>query len=266
VAGGDAAGDLEVEEGIAGGEVVVAQQAVADRRELGDLTGAEVDAKAEQAVDHTVGMGLPLEDAAVDRAKAFVDAVAEHEAAIVEGGGGTLAGDEFAIEIDGGHGVEAIAPQLPRVVTSGATAPRRWPLLDRRFLDELDALAARPAPPAMDAARLDGPIRPGSRLTARGAIELFDAQAASRHLDFAARALRARNEGFYTIGSSGHEGNAAVAAALRPTDPGFLHYRSGAFFIARARQVPGQTPLLDVLLGLCASSDEPIAGGRHKVF
>jgi 2-oxoisovalerate dehydrogenase E1 component len=139
----------------------------------------------------------------------------------------------------------------------------RAPLLDRRFLDVLDALAAQGDRPPLE---LDAPIRPGSRLTARLAIELFDAQAASRHLDYAARALRARNEGFYTIGSSGHEGNAAVAAALRPTDPGFLHYRSGAFFVARAHQVPGQTPLLDVLLSLCASSDEPIAGGRHKVF
>jgi 2-oxoisovalerate dehydrogenase E1 component len=136
----------------------------------------------------------------------------------------------------------------------------RAPLLDRKFLDGLDALEDR-AP--LD---LDAPIRAGSRLTARAAIELFDAQVASRHLDFAARALRARGEGFYTIGSSGHEGNAAVAAALRPSDPGFLHYRSGAFFVTRARQVPGQVPLFDVLLGLCASTDDPIAGGRHKVF
>jgi 2-oxoisovalerate dehydrogenase E1 component len=139
----------------------------------------------------------------------------------------------------------------------------RAPLLDRRFLDGLEALGALASAPPLD---LDASILPGSRLTARAAIELFDAQVASRHLDFAARALRARGEGFYTIGSSGHEGNAAVAAALRPTDPGFLHYRSGAFFVARARQVAGQTPLLDVLLGLCASVDDPIAGGRHKVF
>jgi len=138
----------------------------------------------------------------------------------------------------------------------------RAPLLDRRFLDGLDGLPSGP-PGALE---LDAPIRAGSRLTARAAIELFDAQVASRHLDFAARALRARGEGFYTIGSSGHEGNAAVAAALRPNDPAFLHYRSGAFFVARARQLPGQTPLLDVLLGLCASVDDPIAGGRHKVF
>ncbi len=139
----------------------------------------------------------------------------------------------------------------------------RGPLLDRQFLDGLAALEARPAAPPID---LDAPIRTGSTLTARSAIDLFDAQVASRHLDFAARALRARGEGFYTIGSSGHEGNAAVAAALRPTDPAFLHYRSGAFFVTRARQVPGQTPMLDMLLGLCASTDDPISGGRHKVF
>ena len=31
-------------------------------------------------------------------------------------------------------------------------------------------------------------------------------------------------------------------------------------------QVPGTTPLRDVLLGLMASVEDPIAGGRHKVF
>ncbi|HSK00074.1 MAG TPA: thiamine pyrophosphate-dependent enzyme [Kofleriaceae bacterium] len=139
----------------------------------------------------------------------------------------------------------------------------RAPLLDRKLLDGLAALEGREGPRLGD---LDAPIRPGSRLSARAALALFDAQAGSRHLDLAARTLRARGDGFYTIGSSGHEGNAAVAAALRPTDPAFLHYRSGAFFLARAHQVPGGTPLLDVLLGLCASADDPIAGGRHKVF
>ena len=75
-----------------------------------------------------------------------------------------------------------------------------------------------------------------------------------------------QGKGYYTIGSSGHEGNAAVAAALRPTDPALLHYRSGAFFLARAAQVDGREPLRDVLLGLVAATDEPISGGRHKVF
>ena len=70
-------------------------------------------------------------------------------------------------------------------------------------------------------------IRPGSALSVDATLKLFDAQATSRHLDFAARALQAEGTGFYTIGSAGHESNAAVAAALRPTDPALLHYRSG---------------------------------------
>ena len=60
--------------------------------------------------------------------------------------------------------------------------------------------------------------------------------------------------------------NAAVAAALRPTDPALLHYRSGAFFLARGVLVDGREPLRDVLLGMVAATDEPISGGRHKVF
>jgi 2-oxoisovalerate dehydrogenase E1 component len=95
---------------------------------------------------------------------------------------------------------------------------------------------------------------------------LFESQATSRHLDFVARELQQQGLGFYTIGSAGHEGNALVAMALRPTDPALLHYRSGAFYAARARQVPGSTPIRDVLQGLMSLADEPIAGGRHKVF
>ncbi len=95
---------------------------------------------------------------------------------------------------------------------------------------------------------------------------LFRAQVLSRHLDRWARTLQQRGEGFYTIGSSGHEGMAAVAAALRPTDLALLHYRDAAFQIARAQQVPGQDPLVDMLLSFVASSDDPISGGRHKVL
>jgi 2-oxoisovalerate dehydrogenase E1 component len=110
-----------------------------------------------------------------------------------------------------------------------------------------------------------GDSRPGDD-TVRNWLALFDAQLGSRHLDLAARWLRSQGAGYYTIGSAGHEGNAAVAAALRPTDPALLHYRSGAFFLARAAQVGGSDPLRDVLLGLVAATEEPIAGGRHKVF
>jgi len=138
--------------------------------------------------------------------------------------------------------------------------------LERHFAEAIRALeTAAAAPPA--AADPAGPIRPGSALTGERCMELFDAQLASRHLDLAARWLRARNAGFYTIGSSGHEGNAGVAAALRLTDPALLHYRSGAFYLARAAQAdPPHDGVTDVLLGLAASVNEPIAGGRHKVF
>ncbi|CAN5548463.1 thiamine pyrophosphate-dependent enzyme [soil metagenome] len=124
-------------------------------------------------------------------------------------------------------------------------------------------ISAMPAPAHR---AVTGPIRAGSALTVEQAVELFDAQLGSRHLDLAARWLRAQDKGYYTIGSSGHEGNAAVAAALRPTDPALLHYRSGGFYVARAKQVDGSDPLRDVMLGLAAATEEPIAGGRHKVF
>jgi 2-oxoisovalerate dehydrogenase E1 component len=113
-------------------------------------------------------------------------------------------------------------------------------------------------------------IRPPARLSGERALQLFDSQLQSRHLDLAARWLRARGTGFYTIGSSGHEGNAAIAAATRVTDPALLHYRSGGFYAERARMYVAQghalDPIRDVLLGLVASTEEPIAGGRHKVF
>jgi 2-oxoisovalerate dehydrogenase E1 component len=119
---------------------------------------------------------------------------------------------------------------------------------------------------------LDGspPGRPaldGSSVDAALYLRLFDAQLASRHLDLAARWLRARGAGYYTIGSAGHEANAGVAAALRLADPALLHYRSGAFYLTRADQAsPPADGVRHVLLGLVAAAAEPIAGGRHKVF
>ena len=95
---------------------------------------------------------------------------------------------------------------------------------------------------------------------------LFRAQATSRHLDFVARELQQKGVGFYTIGSAGHESNAMIATALRTNDPALLHYRSGGFYVARAQRVPGSNPIRDVLQGLMGLADEPIAGGRHKVF
>lgn len=126
--------------------------------------------------------------------------------------------------------------------------------IDQNFLDRLAEWATGPAEPRP----ADGD--PSTYLS------YFHAQLQSRHLDFAARWLQSQGQGFYTIASAGHESNAAVAMALRPTDPALLHYRSGGFFAARAAQVDGTTPIRDVLLGMAASVDDQISGGRHKVF
>ncbi len=97
-------------------------------------------------------------------------------------------------------------------------------------------------------------------------IDLFESQLISRHLDLRARILKNSNQCFYTIGSSGHEGNAVFGKVFRITDMAFLHYRSGALMIQRAKQLPGSTPIYDAMLSFAASSEDPIAGGRHKVF
>ncbi|GAA4567865.1 hypothetical protein GCM10023176_21080 [Micromonospora coerulea] len=112
--------------------------------------------------------------------------------------------------------------------------------LDDRFREALGALGV----PARRR-DLDEPLTEGTPLTAAQALALFDAQVTSRLLDLAGRWLRGFGEGFYTIGSAGHEGNAAVAAALRPTDPALLHYRSGAFYCVRAAQAAGEFPAGD---------------------
>ncbi|MBL0924221.1 MAG: MFS transporter [Sphingomonadaceae bacterium] len=95
-------------------------------------------------------------------------------------------------------------------------------------------------------------------------VDLFDSQIMSRHLDLWAR--RSKGKTFYSIGSSGHEGTAAMAAAARTTDMAFLHYRDGAFLIQRKKQAGGLTPLYDMALSFAASADDPISGGRHKVL
>ncbi|HET9894195.1 MAG TPA: thiamine pyrophosphate-dependent enzyme [Streptosporangiaceae bacterium] len=135
----------------------------------------------------------------------------------------------------------------------------------------IDAIRALPPPAGVAGSDVlagpDDPVRPGSSLTFSECLRLFDAQLGSRHLDEAARWLRSRGTGYYTIGSSGHESNAAIAAALRFTDPALLHYRSGAFYLTRSGQAGRRLEgITDMLLGLTAAATEPIAGGRHKVF
>ncbi|MBI2790551.1 MAG: MFS transporter [Gammaproteobacteria bacterium] len=97
-------------------------------------------------------------------------------------------------------------------------------------------------------------------------LELFDSQLITRHVDILARKLREQQQGFYTIASSGHEGNAAIAKVFKKDDIAFLHYRSGAFMVQRAKKCPDIDIIYDQILSLVASSDDPISAGRHKVF
>ncbi len=113
---------------------------------------------------------------------------------------------------------------------------------------------------------LPGGAAPSNPLDKHDAVAIFRAQCLSRQLDRTSRKMQAAGQGFYTIGSSGHEGMAAVAAALRPDDMAFLHYRDGAFQAMRSTQVPGTTPIWDMLLSFSTAREDPISGGRHKVL
>ena len=110
------------------------------------------------------------------------------------------------------------------------------------------------------------PLTPNTTLTVVTALALFEDQVTSRLLDVAARELRKTNQSFYTISSAGHENNAIIGALLRLDDPCFLHYRSGGLMMARSRLLPGSERILDNVRSFCASVDDPISGGRHKVW
>jgi len=140
----------------------------------------------------------------------------------------------------------------------------RAQVVDENFIDFVggfDTTSVAGAPGEADPlVATECPLR-GSDL-----VQLFESQMIARHQDIEARRMRARNEGFYTIGSAGHEGNAVVGRLTRYTDPAFLHYRSGAFMAERARQFPHVDFIRDTMLSFAASTEDPIAGGRHKVW
>jgi 2-oxoisovalerate dehydrogenase E1 component len=165
----------------------------------------------------------------------------------------------------------AISPKAA-LSKSGTRSTNRAEIIDRNFIAAVQALAdaqaARTGAARQDEARPHdaAPVRAGATITAGAFREIFIAQLRSRHMDLVAREMRARNEGFYTIGSSGHEANAVVGHLTRTTDPAFLHYRSGGFMMARTAKIAGCDPLYDTALSLSASSDDPISGGRHKVW
>ncbi|HRA57884.1 MAG TPA: thiamine pyrophosphate-dependent enzyme, partial [Thermomonas sp.] len=151
---------------------------------------------------------------------------------------------------------------VPNPVPARMKGLNRAEICDVNFQEFVRNWQGQPLPkPAPGEAILDG-----SALTAQGFRELFESQLISRHLDLMARVLRVQNKVFYTIGSSGHEGNAMVARAARHTDPAFLHYRSGGFMAERFRKLPGMDPIMDSALSFAASAEDPASGGRHKVW
>lgn len=97
-------------------------------------------------------------------------------------------------------------------------------------------------------------------------ISIFESQVISRHIDIKARELKDKGDCFYTIGSSGHEGNAVFGRIFPYHDMAFLHYRSAPFFLERSKQISNSTPIYDMALSFMASSEDPISGGRHKVI
>lgn len=144
--------------------------------------------------------------------------------------------------------------QLPSI--SNTNQLERLQILETRFLQFLENFV------------LSTPVQslPKPYLQAIQAIELFHSQCLSRLLDIQARLLKEQGDGFYTIASSGHEGNVVLGDLLRLSDFCLLHYRSGAMFIQRSRKAPEIDVEKDLLLSLLASQQDPTCTGRHKVF
>ena len=130
----------------------------------------------------------------------------------------------------------------------------------------LNLLRAHPGADADATGPLDAPIVAHSPMTRREAVALFESAIQSRLQDLLSREMKDKGLSYYTIGSAGHEANAVFGALLRTTDTAFLHYRSGAFMAARLRKGRGETPFFDAMLSFCASAEDPISGGRHKVL
>ncbi len=139
--------------------------------------------------------------------------------------------------------------------SSSSRQLNRAEVVDQNFLDHLAAIEDGRVPV------FDRPGLPNADL-----LELFDSQMTSRQLDLMARIKRLENKVFYTIGSSGHEGNALVGRLTRADDPAFLHYRSGGFMAERYRKRSGLDFIRDTCLSFAAAREDVASGGRHKVW
>lgn len=143
----------------------------------------------------------------------------------------------------------------PLPSTGAAKQLNRAEVVDQNFQNLLVALGKQPAPEKTWQ----------HALSAESFLALVDSQLRSRQLDLMARKLRLENKVFYTIGSSGHEGNVLLGHHSRTTDPAFLHYRSGGFMAERSR-LGGHDFIEETALSFAASAADRASGGRHKVW
>ena len=152
------------------------------------------------------------------------------------------------------------APMPPRVTSSSSGACLVRPTISPSPGDPVrraDRRVFHPTISAMSGSRWRGErsrndeLRNGSSLPSFGTAwrsSTLNSVVVSLDLT-AAPAGCGDRQGYYAIGSSGREGNAAVGGGARPTDPAFLHYRSGGFFLARAGQAGGRDPFATYCLG-----------------
>ena len=167
------------------------------------------------------------------------------------------------------RGVAGVSEAMSGAVRAGArdaAMPDDPPIEDLDRLEQalLDNIAELDPPAALG--DREQPIRRGSALTGAVALELFEAQLLSRHVDHTARWLRSR-------APASTRSDRRATRAMPPLPPRCAPPtrrccttdRVASTSLAR-RQVPGHDGVRDVLAGMLALADEPIAGGRHKVF
>eukprot|EP00457_Paulinella_chromatophora_P002859 gb/GEZN01002864.1/.p1 GENE.gb/GEZN01002864.1/~~gb/GEZN01002864.1/.p1 ORF type:complete len:769 (+),score=46.19 gb/GEZN01002864.1/:31-2337(+) len=145
--------------------------------------------------------------------------------------------------------------------TGPSTAAIRETALEEKFLQDLEA-------------NLNLPLPPNPRQLSFGKVgfsredawNIVDAMFMTRIAHNVSRRAALEGTVFYTIGPGGHEGVAGLAAALRPTDPAFLHYRDTAFQLMRSLQAGDTDVLLNLMRSYTLSSRDKTTGGRHKAL
>ena len=143
----------------------------------------------------------------------------------------------------------------------------RWKVIDENFTKIVKNQRFLDTPSFILDEYQDIPDFQASILSKENFINLFTIQMYSRHLDLTGRALKEKDLSFYTIGSSGHEGNAGFSFVFSKNDPALLHYRSAAFVLYRAfKEGLLEEELEHQLLSIMASKYDKLCSGRHKVF